>query len=255
MLTSYEAVRYFIEENGPLWRLSHLASGDQKVNKTSFEYNPENGANFTDSLNKLDRVLPTLSGSYRIMVSGKALTGNEPHTEFFSAGFSGLGRNAATPAPQPVVAVSGIPGLDISKPESLTEYIQKEVERRLKDKEFEETKAKLALLEKEREEPGVFEQIIGRIWEVGEPFITSVLAQKSALSKVAGIEIKENIKTETMEDENIVIDEKEVELCENAIQILFPIDPELGTHLNKLAEIAVKQPKKFKMLLGMLENF
>lgn len=42
---------------------------------------------------------------------------------------------------------------------------------------------------------------------------------------------------------------------QTAVGMLAQVDPQLGTHLLKLAEIAKADPAKYNMLIGMLKNF
>jgi hypothetical protein len=45
------------------------------------------------------------------------------------------------------------------------------------------------------------------------------------------------------------------EKVQAAVDILCTVDPDLGDHLGKLANIAVTKPDTFNMLIGMLNNF
>jgi hypothetical protein len=52
-----------------------------------------------------------------------------------------------------------------------------------------------------------------------------------------------------------VLEEGQPEKVQHAVNVLCTRDPKLGDHLLKLADISVKNPGQFSMLLGMLNNF
>ncbi len=47
-------------------------------------------------------------------------------------------------------------------------------------------------------------------------------------------------------------EQKQIELINQAVQLLYSVDKNLGVHLMKVAEIAQKNPGKYNMLIGML---
>jgi hypothetical protein len=50
----------------------------------------------------------------------------------------------------------------------------------------------------------------------------------------------------------VTMSQEEIDRCNQAIQMLAAVDPELGSHLMRLAEVATVDPAKYKNLISML---
>lgn len=100
-------------------------------------------------------------------------------------------------------------------------------------------------------ENNIVHKIIGLLSPNQQP-----LPMQPAMRPVAIGKVEDNIKTETMpEQENKQLTEQDLQRIGNALDIMHKSDPEIVEHLEKLAAIADKNPKKFRNLLLMLETF
>jgi hypothetical protein len=50
----------------------------------------------------------------------------------------------------------------------------------------------------------------------------------------------------------VAITQDEIDRCNQAVQILVTVDPQIGSHLMAIAEVAAKDPVKYKQLISML---
>jgi hypothetical protein len=98
------------------------------------------------------------------------------------------------------------------------------------------------ILEVPQVQAALAQKLMGIIDGVGNT-ITGIFNQAQPLPARAAIG---NVQKTTVEQEN--------ESLQQAINILAPVDPQLGTNLLKLAQIAQAAPEKYRLLITMLNT-
>jgi hypothetical protein len=84
-------------------------------------------------------------------------------------------------------------------------------------------------------------------WFAGSPLMN----QNSNVVPMGSIPAKVGAISET---DPILIDQREHELLQNAIDILVRVDPKLGTNLKKIADVAAKDKQKYLSLISILNS-
>lgn len=251
MLTSAEAVRAFIKENGPLWKISLPASGDEKNNRSVFQFSNINEGGINESISKFNSVLPYLNGKYLIVSSTSRLEGNGLAREFFEIWNHNLQPNPTAQGPANIAGIGDIGAL-----------VEEKVQQRLNEMKLNELQKENETLKAQINGPTVIDKIFEAILPYKDlliPAVVGMITKKpmAPVKQVAGIEKIQETETETeTENEFNENDMKEIDERINvALSKIAAVDDKIHIHLEKLAEIAEKNPKQFKMLLKMLENF
>jgi hypothetical protein len=112
--------------------------------------------------------------------------------------------------------------------------------------------------EEEEKEPGLMGVLNGlsknpQVMQVVTGFIMNklgIVPPGGQLGKVAGMDNK-SVGSMQSAPSN-VLNQEQTEKAQRAIEILVGLDPDLGDHLLKIADIAKNQPVKYKMFASML---
>jgi hypothetical protein len=150
-------------------------------------------------------------------------------------------------------------GDDFSPFESGRRHYAKEAEERITalQSQIDALKKQIEEAEDEGEGPGGVQGFLAGVMEdpmMKQLFVRAIAGVASKFipgaampAAVAGVEVE----TETQ----YVLKPGQAEKVQAAIDILCTRDPDLGDHLQKLANIAVSKKDTFNMLIGMLNNF